>query len=153
MLHITLMTNTLVNTFRAIPEMPTYLANGDVQNIIPYIDAAPTPNHLLGKVYGLKSGQVLVAFEGTEFNEGGEDMSEFSHRFIAYLRSAPDTSLQDMSMALINGIPTGSNLRWRLMCLLPELYTANLLRVFRETDSQMIDYFGIEVELKEKGDA
>jgi hypothetical protein len=39
------------------------------------------------------------------------------------------------------------------LCLLPELYSTNLMRVARESDAQQIDYFVVETELKETGDA
>jgi len=152
MLDLGLMTTTLVNTFRDIPALVPYLANQDPNMISGYIDEAPGPNSLQGAVYSMPGGSVLVSWIESDFNDS-EEMSAFIHRFNLYLRSAPGQSGIDMVMALVNGIPTGENRCWRLLCLLPELYSTNLLRVAREIDAQQIDYFVTEIEMKETGDA
>ena len=146
------MTNTLVDTFRKIPELVTYLANQDPANISGYIDRAAEVNSLPGAIYSMPDGTVVVSWTESNLNES-EEMSAYLHRFHMYLRSLPGQSGIDMTMALVNGTPTGDSLRWRYSCLLPELYSTNLLRVGRETDAQQIDYFVVETELKETGDA
>ena len=152
MLAFSDMTNALVDTFQQIPEIGPFLLNGDMTRIVPYIDLNPTKQSLETAGYAMPDGSILVGYRESEFDTG-EEMSMWMHRFEVYLRSSIGTSVQDMATALINGVPSGQNLRWRLLQLFPELYSTNVTAVTRQSDSQNINFFLLAVELKETGDA
>jgi hypothetical protein len=152
MLDIATMTNTLVDTFREIPELVAMCANQDPNYVSGYIDSGPPLNSILTAIYDMSDGSVLVAWDETEFTSN-DQMSMWVHRFRVYVRALPDDSSLDMARTLINGIPTGQNLRWRFLQLLPELYASNVIGMVRDTDAEYIDYLNVQVELQEMGDA
>ena len=152
MLAFSDMTNALVNTFQQIPELAPFLVNGDMTRIVAYIDLNPTKQSLETAGYAMPDGSILVGHRASEFDTS-EEMSMWFHRFEVYLRSSIGTSVQDMATALINGVPSGQNLRWRLLQLFPELYSANVTTSERQSDSQNINFYLLAVELKETGDA
>jgi hypothetical protein len=148
------LTQALVTTIQAIPEVPAYLANQDTTNVVGYLDANPIPFSLKRTVYEMKPGSILVAFEETSFNDQAENaMSMFQHRYFLYLRCAPGTSGLEMVNAVVNGTPYGSSERWRLCPVMNGVLPTNLLNVTRASDSEGIDYFAVLTETPEIGDA
>jgi|SRR5215831_2506241 len=152
MLAIDTMTSTLVATFQQIPELVQMCANQDPSRIYGYLDSGPPLNSLLMAVYDMADGSVMVAWDETELT-ASDEMSMWRHRFRVYVRALPDDSSLQMALTLINGIPSGQNLRWRFLQLLPELYATNVTGVARDTDAEYIDYLNVQLELQEVGDA
>jgi hypothetical protein len=144
------LTNALVNTLRAIPELVTELG-GDPSVIVPYIDGNPAPNSLSQAIYQQALGSVLAAWQETILNEG--EMEAWRHDYVIFLRAAKGHSPLTLGDILINGVPNpGDGLRWRYCPVMDGVLPATVTNLARPSDSEGIDYHSILVQFTETGD-
>jgi hypothetical protein len=146
--------NTLTTTLRTIPELVQELPNADPNRIVAYIDRNPVMNTLTNTIYEMKSGIILVTWEATRINDQENDAGMWVHKLIVYCRSDTGKSALDMVKLVIDGIPNpGDGQRWRNCAIMAGVLPVKITEALRTPDREGIDFYPVEMEFKETGDA
>lgn len=152
MVDLIALTDAVVSTLQAIPELVTLLANGDPTNIYGYVDYNPDSNSADSALYHQKPGTVQVRVMTGSLNES-DSMSAFTHGIELLLRADVDHYYYDMIRAIVDGVPVpGDGLPWRFCPIMSGLLPANIKEWSRQTDTEGIDYWHMLVEIPESGD-
>lgn len=107
-------------------------------------------NSLARAVYSQPNGNVLLAWVGSDITEG--EMEGWEHLVDIYVRALRQRSPLKLLHAIIDGIPEGTDLRWRYQCVNDWILPVTILEITRVVDEEGIDYYVIHAAFKEKGD-
>jgi hypothetical protein len=144
-------TNAMVDTLKAIPELVALLEGGLATNIVGYIDVNPTRNSMSNAVYQMPAGSLLVVWNGTTLESG--EMAAWYHVLQIYVRARRGDSALAIIDALVDGIPIpGDGLRWRYCPIMDGLLPTEVRDVARLIDEEGIDYFAVTTFTQETGD-
>lgn len=145
------LTNAIVSTLAAVPELVAAL-NNDPANVVAYIDRNPDFNSTALAIYRQKPGSILVIWQETMLTQG--EMEGWVHQFVIFVRAARGESPLTLIDLIINGVPVpGDGLRWLYCPVMPGVLPTQVTDITRPADTEGIDYHSIVCEIKETGDA
>lgn len=146
----------LVAKLRAIPELVAEM-EGNPQRISAYHDHYPKRVSLAQAIYEMPVPSVLVAWQGTTPGSfGGAEV--WKHNLSLYLRAretaeSPPTAYYRLFDLIVNGVPTGSNLKLLYSTVHERCHPMDTPSIQRVTDAQGTDYFEVHLSFTEVGDA
>ena len=142
----------MVATQQGIPDLVAALSEGSPDSILGYVDENPKRNSVSNAIYRQRPGTVLVVWQETQLNEG--QMEPWIHRIELYARAAPGASAMTLIDLIVNGVPDpGDGLRWRYCPIMAGLLPTQVKTIARLIDEEGIDYFVLQTETPETGDA
>lgn len=151
MLDPDVVTGAVVQKLREIPALVTALG-GNPASITQYIDIPPDFNSMTQAVYAQAPGTILVFWIEITLVEG-DDMSWYEHVLRMYLRAPNAVSVASLIKKVKDGVPTtNGGLRFNYVPVLEGTEPPLINRISREIDSEGLDYFSIELSIRETGD-
>lgn len=151
MVDLIALTNALVTTFRAIPELVSALDNQPA-NVIAYLDENPVRNSLGNAIYKMAPGTILVAWVDTGFEES--EIPAWQHTHECYIKARRGGSPLELATLLANGLPQpGDGRCWRFCPVMDAVLPTQIMTITRVPDPELIDYFVVSLATQETGDA
>ena len=154
MVDLIALTNALTTTLQAIPELVAELPGSDPNRIVAYIDVNPAKNSTSNTIYEMPSGLIYVIHEGFRRNEKENDASMWTHKLMVHCRADTGKRVQDMVRYVVDGVPVpGDGQRWRACGIMDGVSPADIQLGSRQPDREGIDFFTVEIDISETGDA
>lgn len=152
MVSLTDLTNAMVETFQAIPEVVALLDQG-AASVLAHIDENPTKNSISKAIYQMPAGSLLVVWNGTVIELAVTNMLAWAHVLQVYVRAKRGASALPLINALIDGIPIpGDGQRWRYCPILDGCLPTDVRDIARLIDEEGIDYYVTTTVTQETGD-
>lgn len=144
-------TGGVVGKLRAIASLVTALG-GVAGSIYQYIDIPPDSNSLTQAIYAQAPGTILVAWIETAIVDG-DDMSWYEHVLRMYLRAPNNVSVASLIKLVKDGVPsTSGGVKFNYAPVIDGTEPPIINRISREIDSEGLDYFSMELSIREIGD-
>ena len=151
MTDLTTLLHDTVVMLRSCPGIVAEL-DGAEEAIAAYVDVGTDDkNSLVRATYMQPNGTVMIAWMGTSTGAGGE-MEGWAHAVDITVRAVRKKSPLTLVRAVVDGVPEGTDLRWRYQCVNDEVLPVSILSIDRMTDEESIDTCVIHLQFKEKGD-
>jgi hypothetical protein len=154
MIDLIALTTALATTLQNIPELVALLPNADPARIVAYLDSNPARNSVINTLYEMPSGLIYVAWERTILNETQNSASMWTHTMFIYCRADTGKSPLDILKLVVDGIPNpGDGMRWRNCGIMTGVLPADIKEISRQPDREGIDFYIVNIEINETGDA
>lgn len=150
MVDLVTLVEDIADHIRRCPQVLSEL-DGNGESVAEYIDQATVTNSLARAVYTMPNGSVLVAWINSTIS-ATEQNSAWEHLTEIYVRAVRMKSPLQLLNAVIDGIPDGSDLPWRYLCVNEHMLPMHVNEIARIIDEEGIDYYVIRASFLEKGD-
>jgi len=156
MIDVDYLVTHFADLLRTIPELLNDEMSGDLARINAYRNRFPDESSLLEAVSDLPSPGILVAHSGTTFSSDGS-VNCWRHELAVYVRAKAKDASQPPSYWNIHrliwkGVPDGQEEALGITEVHPDCYSMEPPSMSRQSDSEGLDYFVIQVAFNEKGD-
>jgi hypothetical protein len=149
MVNLVQLLEDLAGVLQSCPEVVAQLDGA--QAIVPYLDlTTSTQNSVTRALYMMPNGAVMLAWQSTGLTQ--TDMTAWAHQIDVYVRALRLRSPLPLINGIIDGVPEGTDLRWRYSCINEWVLPVEIEEIARLTDEEGMDYFVIRTIFREKGD-
>jgi hypothetical protein len=146
------LTNAIVDALRRIQPLVADLEPPVPASIIAYIDSNPVRQNLESAKYSMAPGTVVVAAVESIQTEG--EMARWLHRVEFYVRPQKGQTTFKIIDDIMRGVPDpGDGQRWYFCPVMAGVDPTSVMLLTRVSDPEQIDYWTIQTETKETGDA
>ena len=132
-------------------EMIPFVAENFTGGVTAYHDMAFTRSQYALAVQKAPSASILVVWMGTTLGRR-QDVDVWRHQFSTFIRPPEGMDGSTVFSWIINGIPTGQNLRLISLEVHPNCEQMDVPTCSRKTDADGLDYFELVLAFPEKGD-
>ena len=153
MVNLEDLTNALVDALRRIPQLVADLEPPQPDSIMPYIDYNPDRQNLEAAKYS-KFRPVMVVVAAIETVQTQGEMGRWLHRVEFYLRPQKGQTTYRIIDDIMKGVPNpGDGQRWYRCPVMDGVDPTSVMALTRVTDPEQIDFWVIQTETQETGDA
>lgn len=150
MINLVQLLEDVAATLQSCPEVMGQL-DGRAEAIAPYLDlTTSSQNSVTRALYTMPNGAILIAWQTTAITQ--TDMTAWAHQIDIYIRAMRLKSPLPLVNAILDGVPEGTELRWRYTCINEWVLPVEIEEAARIVDEEGMDYFVIRTIFREKGD-